>query len=63
MTSQEELARIVLDRSNEVDGRRVLTCVQALNLAAELGVEPTQVRQACDGEKIRLGSCQLGCFS
>jgi len=63
MKSQEELARIVRDRSKEVDGRRILTCAEALNLAAELGVEPRRIGQACDREKIRLSSCQLGCFS
>ena len=61
--SQEELARIVLDRSKEVDGRRILTCAQALGLASELGVEPKQIGRICNQEKIRLGSCQLGCFS
>jgi len=63
MKSQEELARIVRDRSKEVEGRRVLTCAEALSLAAELGVEPRQIGQACDEGKIRLGHCQLGCFS
>lgn len=63
MKSQEEMTRIVRDRSKEVNGRRTLTCAQAMGLAAELGVEPGQIGRICDQEKIRLGSCQLGCFS
>jgi len=63
MKSQEEVTKTVLDRSKEVDGRRILTCAQALSLASELGVEPGQIGRICDQEKIRLGSCQLGCFS
>jgi len=63
MNSQEELTKVVLDRSKEVDGRRTLTCGQALSLAAELGVEPIRIGRICDQENIRLGSCQLGCFS
>jgi hypothetical protein len=63
MKSQEELTRIVLDRSKEVNGRRILACAEALSLAAELGVEPRRIGQVCDQENIRLGSCQLGCFS
>ena len=63
MKSQEELTKVVLDRSKEADGRRTLTCAQALSLAAELGVEPKQIGRICDQEKIRLGGCQLGCFS
>ncbi len=63
MKSQEELAQVVLKRSQVVEGRRVLTCAQALSLAAELGVEPARIGQICDQENIRLGRCQLGCFS
>ncbi|OHB67696.1 MAG: hypothetical protein A2Y76_02155 [Planctomycetes bacterium RBG_13_60_9] len=63
MKSQEELTQAVLERSREVNGRRTLTCTQALGLAAELGVAPIQIGRICNQENIRLGSCQLGCFS
>jgi len=63
MKSQEELTKRVLERSKEVDGRRTLTCAQALSFAAEFGVEPIQVGRICDRENVRLGRCQLGCFS
>lgn len=63
MKSQEELTEAVLGRSKEVDGRRTLTCAEALSLAAELGVQPIEIGRACNQAKIRLGSCQLGCFS
>jgi hypothetical protein len=63
MMSPDELAGIVRDRSREVDGRRILTCAEALSLAREFGVEPGQIGCICNQEKIRLGSCQLGCFS
>lgn len=61
--SQEEMVKIVLDRSKEVGGRRVLTCAEALSLAGELKVEAKQIGRICDQENIRLGRCQLGCFS
>ena len=63
MKSQEELTKAVLERSREVNGRRTLTCAQALSLAAELGVKPVEIGRICNQENIRLGSCQLGCFS
>jgi hypothetical protein len=63
MKSQEELIRAVIERSREVNGRRTLTCAQALGLAAEWDVAPIQIGRICDQEDIRLGSCQLGCFS
>jgi len=63
MKSHEELTQVVLDRSKEVDGRRTLTCAQALSLAVEMGVEPIRIGRICDQENVHLGSCQLGCFS
>ena len=63
MKSPDELTKIILDRSRDVEGRRTLTCVQALGLAAELGVEPARIGHICDQQNIRLGSCQLSCFS
>ncbi len=63
MRPQEELTKAVLERSREVNGRRVLTCAQAMCLAAELGVKPVRIGRICDRENIRLGGCQLGCFS
>jgi hypothetical protein len=63
MKSQEELTKAVLERSQEVNDRRILTCAQALGLAAEWGVEPIQIGRICNQENIRLSGCQLGCFS
>jgi len=63
MKSQEELTKAVLERSREANGRRTLTCAQALSLAAELGVKPVEIGRICNQENVRLGSCQLGCFS
>lgn len=63
MELREELIKAVLERCQELNGRRTLTCAQALGLAAEWRVTPTQIGRICDQEDIRLGSCQLGCFS
>jgi len=63
MKSQEELTKAVVEQSREVNGRRTLTCTQALSLAVELGVKPVQIGHICNQENIRLGGCQLGCFS
>jgi len=63
MKSQEELTKAVIERSKEMNGRRTLTCAQALGLAAELGVKPVRIGRVCNQQNIRLGGCQLGCFS
>jgi hypothetical protein len=39
-----------------------LTCTQARKLAEDLGVPPARVGEACNELKIKLKSCELGCF-
>jgi len=63
MKSQEELTRVVLERSREVKGRRILTCAQGMSLAAEFGVKPVRIGRICNRKNIRISGCQLGCFS
>lgn len=47
-------------RAEAEDGR--IPCAKALALAHRLGVEPKQVGQVCDRERIKIVQCQLGCF-
>lgn len=42
------------------DGR--ITCAQARQLAAKLGVRPRAVGTACNELKVKLKGCELGCF-
>jgi len=42
------------------DGR--LTCAQARQLAARLGVRPRVIGTACNKLKVKLKGCELGCF-
>ena len=63
MKAEKELVAAVLARSKETDGRRSLTCAEALRIAAELDVEAVEVGRICDQQEIRICSCQLGCFS
>ena len=63
MKSDEKVVAAVLARSKETDGRRSLTCAEALRIATELNVEAVQVGRICDQQEIRIRSCQLGCFS
>ena len=63
MKSEEELAAAVLARAKETDGRKSLTCAEALGIAAELGIEAARIGRICDQQKIRICSCQLGCFA
>jgi hypothetical protein len=57
-----EIKQEVLDAVEKAakDGR--LTCTEARKLAEVLKVEPGIVGEAADELKIRIKSCELGCF-
>lgn len=42
------------------DGR--ISCQEARQVAEELGLDYSEVGAACDRLRIRIHSCQLGCF-
>ena len=58
----EKIPENVLEavKSAAPEGR--ITCAEAHDLARRLGVELIVVGQAADEMKIRIKSCQLGCF-
>jgi hypothetical protein len=57
-----EIKQEVLDavRQAAKDGR--LTCTEARKLASDFKVAPGIVGQAADELKIKIKSCELGCF-
>ncbi len=63
MKSEKELIVAVLARAEETDGRKSLTCAEALSIVGELDVEAAEIGRICDEQKIRICRCQLGCFS
>jgi len=48
-------------KSSLVDGR--LLCAVAFKIARELKVSPREVGEAADQLSVKIGGCQLGCFS
>ena len=42
------------------DGR--ISCQEARQLAEDMGLEYSEVGEACDELKIKIHACQLGCF-
>ncbi|HSW57946.1 MAG TPA: hypothetical protein VLH15_06060 [Dehalococcoidales bacterium] len=47
-------------RASVVDGK--LPCPTAFKIAAELKVSTHEVGETCNRMKIKVSSCQLGCF-
>lgn len=63
MGKEEDLIKAVLERVQDSDGRKKLTCAEAFQLAQELGVEVAEIGRICNQQNIRVCKCQLGCFS
>jgi len=62
MDKAQDLSRAVLEQARRLDGRKMLTCIEALKLARELKTEVIQVGRICNQHNIRICKCQLGCF-
>jgi hypothetical protein len=60
MLSEAKLA--VCKKMRIIGGVKKLSCQQALQVAEDLGVDPTEIGRACEEEGIKLFNCQLGCF-
>ncbi len=58
MASQEELKTAI----GEIAVGRKVSCKALLALAEKLDVSPKQIGEACDELKVRVSTCQLGCF-
>ena len=62
MEKRVELVNAVLEKSFKVGEKIKLPCTDALEIAEQFGVKPVEVGKICNQKKIRISSCQLGCF-
>lgn len=60
MDEQKKQELIEALRREAKEGR--ISCAAAFRLTEELGVSRREVGQMCDELKIKIVSCQLGCF-
>lgn len=52
----------VINRLKELAPNGKLSCTQAHRLADELKISPEDIGKVCDELKIKIASCELGCF-
>ena len=62
MGKDEDLINAVIERAQEQDGRKKLTCAEAFDLAQEFETAVMEVGHICNRRNIRICKCQLGCF-
>ena len=60
---KEELINAVIERAQEIEGKKKLACAEAFELAQEFGVEVIEIGRICNQHNIRIRKCQLGCFA
>lgn len=62
MKSDATITEAVRDAAVENDGRQMLRCTDAFDLAKELSVDLTEIRRISDEANVKIINCQLGCF-
>ncbi len=62
MGKEEDLVNAVLERVQDLDGRKKLACAEAFELARKFETEVIEIGRICDQHNIRICKCQLGCF-
>jgi len=62
MSKKDDLINHVLERAQEIDGRKKLACAEAFKLSQELGAGRAEIGRICNQHNIRICKCQLGCF-
>jgi hypothetical protein len=62
MGSNEELAAAVRTAVVDREGRMVLPCSKAFQLAEDHSVEVGVIGAICNQNDIKIVQCQLGCF-
>lgn len=53
---------IILKYVKTKEGKKYLSCKDALKLVFEMDVAPREIGGFCDRKKIKICACQLGCF-
>lgn len=62
MDKDEDLINAVLNRAQDVDGKKKLLCTQAFQIAKEFETEIIRIGRICNQQNIKICNCQLGCF-
>ena len=62
MNHDSKLVQAVIAETSSIDNKRTLSCVDAFKLAGRLDLDVSEIGRICNGQKIKIRKCQLGCF-
>lgn len=57
-----ESEKVIMNASVLREGKKVLSCTQAVKLSKEHNISLKEIGEACNRHGIKLIECQLGCF-
>ncbi len=60
--NKEDLTKIIVEATIEIDGKNKLPCAKAFQLAEKHSVSLKEIGECCNENKIKVARCQLGCF-
>lgn len=63
MCKSDDLINAVLERAQDSDGKKKLTCAEAFELSQKFDVGPAEIGRICNQQNIKICKCQLGCFA
>jgi len=61
-TFMDEIIKKINEKSVNDNGVMKISCQTAFQIAEDLNIAILKVGQACNKAKIKISSCQLGCF-
>lgn len=62
MDKKEQMTNAVIERAQESNGKKRLTCAEAFELAREYEAGVIEIGRICNRNDIKIYKCQLGCF-
>lgn len=62
MENREALLEAVKAAAVDRDGRTILACAKAFQIAETFSVSTREIGDLCNEEGIKIAHCQLGCF-
>jgi hypothetical protein len=58
----EEIKKIVLEETVEVEGKKKLSCPKAFEISKNHSISLKEIGDCCNENEIKIFGCQLGCF-
>jgi hypothetical protein len=62
MGDQQSLTEAIHESATQRDGRTILPCALAFQIAGKFSVDVRVIGEICNVEGIKIAHCQLGCF-